>query len=168
MIENWNNTVPKDGLVFHLGDFAWGGYNVWKNFREKLNGDIILLKGNHCMKNLTPTAHELFKGVYQQLRIEIEGRKIWLNHFPLLCYSGVYRDKNGLEFNLFGHVHISNHMERNKGLDFKRCIDNLFPTQYDVGVDFNNFTPISWHDVNEKILKQVENNDNLKMWIKNE
>jgi calcineurin-like phosphoesterase family protein len=44
----------------------------------------------------------------------------------------------------------------------------LFPTQYDVGVDFNNFTPISWHEVNEKIIQQIENNNNLKMWIKNE
>ena len=47
LIENWNNKVPKDGLVFHLGDFAWGGSDVWKNIREQLNGDIILIKGNH-------------------------------------------------------------------------------------------------------------------------
>ena len=24
LIENWNKVVPQDGLVFHLGDFAWG------------------------------------------------------------------------------------------------------------------------------------------------
>ena len=89
-----------------------------------------------------------------------------LKHFPLLCYGGTYRDLNGLEFNLFGHVHLSNVKERNTGKDCQRCFDNLFPTQYDVGVDFNNFTPISWHEVNEKILKQIENNTNLKMWVK--
>lgn len=47
LIENWNKKVPKDGLVFHLGDFAWGGYEAWKNVREQLNGEIILIKGNH-------------------------------------------------------------------------------------------------------------------------
>ena len=47
LIENWNKKVPKDGIVFHLGDFAWGGYEAWKNIREQLNGEIILIKGNH-------------------------------------------------------------------------------------------------------------------------
>jgi calcineurin-like phosphoesterase family protein len=168
LIKKWNEKVPKDGIVFHLGDFAWGGYNVWKNFREQLNGKIYLIKGNHCLKNLTTTAKELFEIVTFQMRIEIEGRKIWLNHFPLLCYSGTYRDLQGLEYNLFGHVHLSNIMSRNNGKDTERCLEMLFPTQYDVGVDFNDFSPISWYEVNEKIQKQIENNTNLKMWIKNE
>ena len=32
----------------------------------------------------------------------------------------------------------------------------LFPTQYDVGVDNNNFTPISWHEVDNIIKQQIE------------
>lgn len=51
LIENWNNTVPKDGIVFHLGDFAWG--NNW-NIRNELNGEIILITGNHDFKNHPP------------------------------------------------------------------------------------------------------------------
>jgi len=47
LIENWNNKVPTDGLVFHLGDFGWGGYQEYKKIREQLNGKIILIKGNH-------------------------------------------------------------------------------------------------------------------------
>jgi len=168
MIENWNNKVPTDGIVFHLGDFSWGGYQQWKQIREQLNGDIILIKGNHDIKNLTPQAVGLFKYVAQQMRIEIEGRKIWLNHFPLLCYSGTYRDFNGLEFNLFGHVHLSNAKERNTGRDCDRCFQMLFPTQYDVGVDFNEFAPISWNEVNERITQQIKTDNNLKMWIKDE
>ena len=165
MIENWNNKVPTDGIVFHLGDFSWGGYQQWKQIREQLNGEIILIKGNHCLKNLTPTAHSLFKKVVFQMRIEIEGRRIWLNHFPLLCYSGTYRDFNGLEYNLFGHVHLSNHKERNTGRDCDRCFQMLFPTQYDVGVDFNEFAPISWKEVDERIKEQIKNSQNLKMWV---
>ena len=42
LIDNWNKKVPVDGLVFHLGDFAWGGYPFWKKIREQLNGRIIL------------------------------------------------------------------------------------------------------------------------------
>lgn len=154
LIENWNNKVPKDGLVFHLGDFAWGGYNVWKNVREQLNGNIVLIKGNHDNRNLTPTAEkELFDFVTYQLKLEIEGRKIYLNHYPFLCYGGTYRVKNDLVFQAFGHVHLGPF--QTKGRDNKRC-EILFPTQYDVGVDNNNFTPISWHELNDKILKQIE------------
>jgi calcineurin-like phosphoesterase family protein len=168
MIENWNNKVPTDGIVFHLGDFSWGGYQQWKQIREQLNGDIILIKGNHDIKNLTPTAHSLFKKAAFQMRIEIEGRRIWLNHFPLLCYSGTYRDFNGLEYNLFGHTHLSNHLSRNNGKDCDRCFQMLFPTQYDVGVDFNEFAPISWKEVDEQIKEQIKTNQNLKMWVKND
>ena len=32
----------------------------------------------------------------------------------------------------------------------------LFPTQYDVGVDNNNFTPVSFDQVKAIIQKQVE------------
>ena len=168
MIENWNKVVPQDGLVFHLGDFAWGGYQAWKKVREQLNGDIILIKGNHDRKNGPQSQQQydgLFKYTAQQMFIEIEGRKLYLNHVPFLCYDGVYRDKEGLVFQCHGHVHLSNVTERNTGKDCSRCLDMLFPTQYDVGVDFNDFTPISWNELNQKILKQIEDNSNLKMWI---
>jgi len=47
MIEKWNKKVGKDDLVIHLGDFALGNKKEVKKTREKLNGTIILIKGNH-------------------------------------------------------------------------------------------------------------------------
>ena len=32
----------------------------------------------------------------------------------------------------------------------------LYPTQYDVGVDFNDFTPVSYEQVRTKIINQME------------
>lgn len=152
LIENWNKKVPQDGLVFHLGDFAWGGYEVWKRIREQLNGDIVLIKGNHDQRNLSATAkQELFRYVTWQMLIEIEGRKVLLNHFPFLCYAGVYRDPKGLIYNAYGHIHSG---PDKKGEDIPR-LQYTFPTQYDVGVDNNNYEPISWHEFNEKIQKQL-------------
>jgi len=168
LIENWNNRVPADGLVFHLGDFGWGGYQEYKKIREQLNGKIILIKGNHDWRNGCQSDaqyNELFELATQQLFIEIEGRKIYLNHVPFLCYGGTYRDEKGLVYQLHGHVHISNFANRNNGMDCNRCFSMLFPTQYDVGVDFNDFTPISFHEVDEKIKKQIETKQNLKIWI---
>ena len=152
LIENWNKKVPEDGLVFNLGDFAWGGYPFWKSMREQLNGKIILIKGNHDEKNLTQTgAQELFEFVTYQMKIQIEGRKIYLNHYPFLCYAGTYRDANGLEYEAFGHVHSG---PGAKGLDVDR-LSMLFRTQYDVGVDNNNYEPISWSELNDKIGQQL-------------
>ena len=152
LIENWNKKVPEDGIVFNLGDFAWGGYPFWKSMREQLNGKIILIKGNHDEKNLTQTgAQELFELVTYQMKIQIEGRKIYLNHYPFLCYAGTYRDANGLEYQAFGHVHSG---PGAKGMDIDR-LSMLFPTQYDVGVDNNNYEPISWSELNDKIGQQL-------------
>ena len=152
LIENWNNKVPTDGLVFHLGDFAWGGYPFWKNIRSQLNGEIILIKGNHDEKNMTPTAaEELFKFVTPQMKIRVEGRSVYLNHNPFLCYGGTYRDPKGLVYQAFGHVHSG---PGAKGLDVDR-LSILFPTQYDVGVDNNNYEPISWAEFDEKISRQL-------------
>lgn len=152
MIENWNNKVPYDGIVFHLGDFAWGGYNFWKTIRDQLNGKIILIKGNHDEKNLNDTgAKELFEDVRYQMKIRVEGRAVYLNHYPFLCYSGTYRDAKALVYQAFGHVHSG---PNSKGLDSER-LNVLFPTQYDVGVDNNNYEPISWAEFNEKIGKQL-------------
>ena len=67
---------------------------------------------------------------------------------PFLCYGGAYKDT----WQLFGHVHTS---KNNTGKDASR-LNMLFPTQYDVGVDNNNFTPVSFDQVKTIIQKQVE------------
>ena len=41
MIENWNEVVDKNDIIFHLGDF--GNYEVV----NKLNGNIVLILGNY-------------------------------------------------------------------------------------------------------------------------
>ncbi len=152
LVESWNKKVPHDGLVFHLGDFAWGGYDNWKNIRDQLNGEIVLIKGNHDIKNMSAKAEEeLFKFSAQQMLIEVEGRKIYLNHYPFLCYAGVYRDPKGLVYQAYGHVHSG---LGKKGQDIPRLI-HTYPMQYDVGVDNNNYEPISWAELNEKIQKQL-------------
>lgn len=154
LIENWNKTVPPNGLVFHLGDFSFGSLQQWKSIREQLNGRIILIKGNHDMKNGPQSDEkflELFDQVSFQMRIHIGGKNVWLNHFPFLCYSGTYRDVSNLEYQLYGHVHSG---PNKQGADIHR-LKYLFPTQYDVGVDNNNYTPISWKEVNDKISKQL-------------
>lgn len=146
LIENWNKVVSKGDTVFHLGDFAFGGSSVWNSIIPRLNGHITLIIGNHDRKNLRQGYMSYFDMVVPQLQIEIEDNSIYLNHYPFLCYGGSYRGV----WQLFGHVHSGPQAD---GLDISR-LRVLLPTQYDVGVDNNNFTPISYREVKEKIESQ--------------
>ena len=100
------------------------------------------------MKNLKQSCSDRFEKVAMQMYIEVDKQKIYLNHCPFLCYGGAYRDT----WQLFGHVHTN---KNNTGIDAPR-LEMLFPTQYDVGVDNNNFTPVSFEQVKAIIQKQVE------------
>lgn len=42
LIENWNKVVSDDDTVFHLGDFAFGGSNVWKEIIPRLKGSELI------------------------------------------------------------------------------------------------------------------------------
>lgn len=152
LIENWNKVVPEDGTVFHLGDFAFGDSGLWNSVIPRLNGQIYLIIGNHDRKNLRQGYMNKFVVVSPQMQIQIEKRSIYLNHYPFLCYGGSYRNDADAVWQLFGHVHSS---PAGSGLDCNRLV-HLFPYQYDVGVDNNNYTPISWEEVKKKIQHQID------------
>lgn len=153
LIENWNNKVPENGIVFHLGDFAFK--YTQKRYNElinRLNGKIYLVIGNHDWKTL-PNENN-FELVEQQLMLKIDNKKIYLNHLPFLCLDGVYGNNSPkMVWQLFGHVHSKK--EGMIGLDKPR-LDYLFDNQYDVGVDNNNYTPVSYYEVKKIIEAQEE------------
>ena len=148
LINNWNRVVGKNDIVFHLGDFSVGGAAEWTSLVERLNGRIYLVLGNHDMNNVNQGFMKRFEYVTMQLLIKVGKQRIYLNHYPFLCFGGAYRGT----WQLFGHVHTS---LCNPGLDNSR-LSMLFPTQYDVGVDNNNFTPVSYGEVEMKIKDQIE------------
>ena len=155
LIQNWNRVVGKDDIVFHLGDFAFAPNSQWKKLIDRLNGHIHLILGNHDVVRWPgDKIMELFDGVYQQIILKIDERTVYLNHFPFLCFahSNPYLYGDNYAINLFGHVHSG---PLSKGDDIGR-LQYLFPTQYDVGVDNNNFFPVSWTQVESIINKQIE------------
>ena len=157
LVENWNEVVPKDGIVFDLGDFALGGSSVWIDNVIKLNcNEHHLILGNHDLKNFRTNYEELFTSVSMQQVILIDGITIYLNHYPFLCFGGSYLKDHSV-WNLFGHVHstktkydfnsIDNpEVKEILGKDDER-LRHFFPTQYDVGVDLNGFKPVSFREV---------------------
>lgn len=163
LIDNWNSVIGKDDFVFHLGDFAFGGSELWCNILKQLNGNIVLIKGNHDTKNYRETYDKFFTFVGNELFITVEGQGIYLNHYPFLCFAGIHRINNPT-WQLFGHVHLCQRAEDNIGKDFNR-MQYLLPMQYEVGCDFHNCTPISYNFVKERINYQIEHNVNIIHWI---
>jgi calcineurin-like phosphoesterase family protein len=149
LIRRWNETVPEDGTVFHLGDFCLGSSKEWNDIMYRLNGRIYLILGNHDFRNIKQAFMKRFEFVTQQMTIRVGGQTIILNHNPFLSYGGSYRDT----WQLFGHVH-SGPLSKT-GLDLPR-LKMLFPLQYDVGVDNNGFRPISFAEIKAKIEAQVQ------------
>lgn len=148
LVRNWNETVPPDGVVFHLGDFAFGGAREWNDILSRLNGKIYLILGNHDIKQAQQSFMSRFAHVTQQMIIRVGGQSIVLNHNPFLCYGGAYRNV----WQLFGHVHSG--PLSHQGKDLPR-LSHLFARQYDVGVDNNDFRPVSFREVKEIIEKQI-------------
>lgn len=157
LIQNWNSVVGENDIVFHLGDIFFCGSKEAEEILSRLNGKIYLILGNHDYKNLNEGYMNKFELVTPKMNIIVDDQKILLNHEPLLAFSGAYRGLNAT-WQLFGHVH-SLPKNEGTGLDIQRLI-NLFPSQYDVGVDHNNFTPISFEEVKE-IIKEQELSQNL-------
>ena len=148
LIRRWNQTVPEDGVVFHLGDFSHGSASRWCEILENLNGTVHLVAGNHDTDIGKKKGLVNFASVREQRLIDVGGQKIYLNHYPFLCFGGAY----GNVWQLFGHVHSG--PRSSSGLDHPR-LKMLFPLQYDVGVDNNGYRPVSFKEVKAKIEAQV-------------
>lgn len=128
IIKKWNETVDKNDVVYHLGDVSMDKEGFEKI--KELNGKKILIKGNYDInKENGGTAKfniddkfllKYFDEVYDELEIEIDGEKIFLNHFPAKIREDV--------FNICGHIH---------GL--WKCSRNSI----NVGVDAWHFMPVS-------------------------
>ena len=158
LINNWNSVVGKNDIVFDLGDFAFASNNKWKYILNQLNGHHYLILGNHDVSRYPgDKTMELFERVEHQMIVKIDDRYVYLNHYPYLCYGGSYRGHDQAVWQLFGHVHSG---PNDIGKDHDR-LSMLFPYQYDVGIDNNNYYPVSWNQIVDIINNQVQKRNNL-------
>lgn len=121
LVENINNTVGRDDILFCLGDWSFGAYATNENitnirkFREQLNcKNIHLVFGNHdseIIKN-KDNSHELFSsvGYYKEIIIVEQSRvqgekpnkqKIVLSHYSHRVWNNIHHGA----WMLFGHSH---------------------------------------------------------------
>ena len=132
LIKKWNERVTKNDLVYHGGDFAW---HSTKRYIDRLNGDIILIQGGHDRQTSS------FRFVHKLLDTVIDDQPITLCHYCMRVWHRSHYNA----WHLFGHSH--------GGLE-------PLGKSWDVGVDNNNYYPLSWDEIKD-IMKDRSDNFNL-------
>ena len=139
IIENWNNTVKAGDLVYHLGDFAFvKTADDLEKITKRLNGNIYLILGNHDRQIIKSSNKFVWKRDYA--RIKVGSQKIILSHYAFR----VWDCKHHGSYHLYGHSHGT-------------LPDDEGSYSIDVGVDAQNFTPISFEQVVEIMGKKKVN-----------
>lgn len=152
MIKRWNAKVGKGDIVYVLGDFIWkAATNEAVSIIRRLNGQIILIKGNHDRFLHNAAAKKALAGIkdYDDICVTLEDgttRRCILSHYFIPFYNG-HRYQ---AIHLHGHSHFTEESAEEvrittelneKGYDLKI---------YNVGCMYWNYTPVTLDEILEK------------------
>lgn len=131
LVANFNELVQPQDIVYHLGDWSFGGIDSIKAFRDRLYcKDIRICLGNHDhhIRNNKNNVRSLFTHVFDYgVEITINKQKIVLDHYA----KRVWNQSHHGSFCLYGHSH-----GMLKGYGPYKTMD--------VGVDTNNLRPYAY------------------------
>ena len=130
IIERHNSVIKKDDEVIHLGDFTLEKRSIANAYLEKLNGNHVFIAGSHD-RWLPKTAPYLWQET-------IRGQSIIACHYAMRVWPKSHHNS----WQVYGHSH---------GL-----LDSQ-GKQWDVGVDNNDFYPVSFEELVEIMKKQPDN-----------
>ncbi len=132
LIENWNEKVGYHDIVYHIGDFALGNVpdDELGAICDSLNGTIHLVPGNHdTLRRIEIYNKHQF--IIEPPLLHLKKQRMTLCHFPMRSW---FNSHHG-EYHLHGHTHGALQEE------------NALMRRKDVGVDANNFYPVSYEEV---------------------
>lgn len=147
LIRAINGMVQPNDILWILGDFCWGGFDVAKRYRERIRCQHVnLVLGNHDHRSIRP----LFAEAIEQGMIAVDGQDIWLNHYPMRSWHKSFRGS----WHLYGHVHGRTTAE-----------DEANPNWLtkDVGVDACNYQPIGFAQLTTYMAPRQEAFQRMKL-----
>src|ERR1017187_5897154 len=141
LIQNWNARVQPDDTVYHLGDFVFMGEIQAGKILDRLNGQKILIFGNHDKTiKRSKELREKFISCCDYLEINVseggEKQMIVLSHYAMIVWNKSHLNS----WMLHGHSHGT----------------LKYPFQMkimDVGTDCHDYAPVSYEDVKQAMLK---------------
>lgn len=171
LINKWNSVVGKDDTVLHLGDLAFKGIT---NYLPRLNGNIILVLGNHdrkpqvdayssitvldgCYINLNEvltkvvTSSDKLYNLFSGLVIEVNDKRILFSHYPVFNSDKIneYDHKNpniSPRISLLENIFSSNNCDLNIHGHIHSG-NNAFKNSKNVSLENINFKPIRLGDL---------------------
>lgn len=146
MISRWNEVVPKDGVVYCLGDLILAGRKRTEETLSQLNGNIYLCLGDHD-KSAIKYGLKHLEGTARDYVIKIGDAKVFMSHY---CHK-VWPKSHYGAWHLFGHSHGGmNAYAMNEG------------KLLDVGVDSHDFRPWTFAEIREAMLVRPDNFNLIK------
>lgn len=118
MIKEWNEQVSAGDTVYILGDVAFMSAEKAVVIMQRLNGNKILIEGNHDVKLLNnPAFRSCFTEVHKYLRVVYKDTLLVMFHYPIWEWDQMYRGA----VHFYGHIH-----GKKTGLEKFRCRDVAF------------------------------------------
>jgi calcineurin-like phosphoesterase family protein len=139
MVKEWNDIVNPEDTVYMLGDICFMPTQQATETVNRLNGNKILIEGNHDVKLLKDhNFRKCFKEVHQYLRLNYNGQLIVMFHYPIFDHDQAGRGS----IMLHGHRHGNPH--------------NIPGRIMDVGMDATNEILVNLDDVVKK-MESIQN-----------
>jgi calcineurin-like phosphoesterase family protein len=150
MIRAWNEVVPHDGEVYHVGDICFGDMDALANVLAQLNfKKLYYIWGNHdaCMHHLYQhRKHPDYRAVTDRIvwlgdmaEVKAEGQSIVLNHYAMRVWDKSHHGN----WHLYGHSHGT-------------LPDDPNARSMDVGVDLNpSYAPFTFKQVADKMQTKI-------------
>jgi calcineurin-like phosphoesterase family protein len=151
LVDGINKYVKEDDILYHLGDWSFGGVHNILQFRNSIVcKNIHLILGNHDQHIVDKEIKyhdtsfnpiELFSSVQDVLTLDIGKTKLFLSHYSHRVWNGSHKGV----IHLYGHSHGSIP-------DFGRSMD--------VGVDvaykmFGEYRPFNIGDITNIMSKRT-------------
>jgi calcineurin-like phosphoesterase family protein len=150
IVGNINEVVGQDDILFHLGDWSFGGFEQIELFRNQIVcQNVHIITGNHDnhIERNKGNIQSIFSSVNKYLELNVKFNQdtmltgsadFVLMHYPIASWNNMARNS----IHLHGHVHLPSNQRIGKG------------KMMDVGVDGNELNPISLSEVLKLMNKQ--------------
>lgn len=139
LVNNINSVVEANDVLWHLGDWSFGGAEQIQIFRERLNcNNINLVFGNHDQHIENPKRgyQHLFNSLQYYKELSIGKQMFVLSHYAFRVWNKYSKGS----MHLYGHSHGSLLDANNRSMD--------------VGIDTNNLMPYNIDEIFNKLIKR--------------
>lgn len=145
LITRHNSLVKHNDNVFHLGDFYFGKASSASKILSRLNGKQHLIAGNHDEKiRLSEEFSKHFEWIKDYFELRVFDKESNSRQLIIMCHYSfrVWNRSHHGSWSLYGHSHGN-------------LYDDPHSLSMDVGVDVNNYFPVSYDQVKERMKEKV-------------